>query len=384
MNRRWMLLGGVLLLAGCAGIDRPRGAAPADVFHDHLFSLSVGTPDASRLFALTPAMQQFLRERIEPQLRRKSAQRALIDALYTEGELRLEYDATFTRNAEQAFVARRGNCLSLVIMTAAFAQQMGLQVHFQEVLDAPAIEDSGALTFVIGHVNLALGLEQAPTRQNLSGERSWLVVDFLPGQDLHRQRTRPLSEPRVRAMYMNNRAVEELAQGRLAEAYGWVRGAWAQDPGFANLYNTLGVIYRHHGALAEAEQALQAARALDPDNEHVAGNLAVLQKARSGDPADTALAARRPAVNSRLSAAQQALEEGRKQQALVLLQGELALTPRNPELHHWLALTHAQLGNRAHVQRHLELAAGYSAGEQQRTMYAGKLERLKAAALRVN
>jgi hypothetical protein len=61
-------------------------------------------------------------------------------------------------------------------------------------------------------------------------------------------------------MFMNNRAAEELAQGRVHEAYWWLRGAHAQDPGFANLYNTLGVVYRHHGALAEAEQALQVWR----------------------------------------------------------------------------------------------------------------------------
>ena len=59
---------------------------------------------------------------------------ALLEALYTQGELRLEYDARRTRTAAEAFDARMGNCLSLVIMTAAFATEMQLQVRFQDVL----------------------------------------------------------------------------------------------------------------------------------------------------------------------------------------------------------------------------------------------------------
>jgi hypothetical protein len=119
------------------------------------------------------------------------------------------------------------------------------------VLDRPAIEPTGELTFVIGHVNLALG-RGLGTARPVGEETGWLLVDFLPGQDLQRQRTRELDERRIRAQFMNNRAAEELARGRVDDAYWWLRGAQAQDPGFANLYNTLGVVYRHRGALAEA------------------------------------------------------------------------------------------------------------------------------------
>jgi hypothetical protein len=132
---------------------------------------------------LTPAMQRYLAERIEPQVRRKGAQRALLEALYTEGELRLEYDAARTRTAAEAFDARRGNCLSLVLMTAAFAREMGLMVRLQEVLGAPVLEHNGVLTFVVGHVNLALGDGARHGRTGMT-EQPWLIVDFLPGQDL--------------------------------------------------------------------------------------------------------------------------------------------------------------------------------------------------------
>ncbi len=381
--KRWIPLLACLLLLGCASVE-PIARPDDDVFRDHLFVPPVQAPDVSGLFSVTPAMRRYLHERIEPQVWRKGAQMALIDALYTQGELRLEYDAVHTRTAAEAFDARRGNCLSLVIMTAAFAHELGLTVRFQEVLDRPAIEPAGELTFVIGHVNLAL---YNGMRQSRSGpsDPGGLLVDFVPGQDLRRQRTRELDQRRISAQFMNNRAAEELASGRVHDAYWWLRGAWAQDPGYANLYNTLGVIYRHRGALPEAERALLLARALDPDNEHVAGNLAGVQQAlgrsAAAAPALAGRAAPGPA-GTRFDHARLALDQGRVQQALLLLEGELGLTPRNPELHHWLAVTHGRLGNLARARRHLELAAEYSGSGEQRTLYAGKLERLKAQAER--
>ena len=78
-------------------------------------------------------MERFLARRDAPDLRNKGAREGLIDAIYSEGQLKIEYDSVMTRNAAQAFAARSGNCLSLVIMTAAFAKALGLPVRFQSV-----------------------------------------------------------------------------------------------------------------------------------------------------------------------------------------------------------------------------------------------------------
>jgi hypothetical protein len=52
----------------------------------------------------------------------REVRQLLFDALYGNGRLRLDYDSAMTRNATEAFAARSGNCLSLVLMTAAFAR----------------------------------------------------------------------------------------------------------------------------------------------------------------------------------------------------------------------------------------------------------------------
>jgi len=40
----------------------------------------------------------------------------------------LEYESRVTRNASETYAARMGNCLSLVIMTAAFARKVGMRI----------------------------------------------------------------------------------------------------------------------------------------------------------------------------------------------------------------------------------------------------------------
>jgi tetratricopeptide (TPR) repeat protein len=272
--KTWIALLTSLLLIGCAAAP-PRAPHAAAAFDDALFAPLPALPDAAALMAMTPPMRRFLDERVRPRARRRGERQALLDALATPGELLLAYEAQPTRTAAEAFAERRGNCLSLVLMTAALARELGVPVRLHEVLAAPTIEHSGDLTFIVGHINLALGIE---LRRTFRGFDPWLIVDFLPGQDLSRQQRQVVDERRVAAMFMNNRAAEEMLQGRPREAYAWLRGAYAQDAGFAPLFNTLGVLYRHQGAFAQAERALRTALTLDPKDAHARKNLELLQR----------------------------------------------------------------------------------------------------------
>jgi len=269
--RWWLALAAAFLLGGCVS-PPPRLQAPERLFADTLFKPPARAVDVREVFALSEPMQRYLREQIEPLVRRRGAEQALFDALYAQGQLKLDYDGTRTRTAAEAFDARSGNCMSLVVMTGAFAQALGLQVHYQSVVTDEVWSRSDDLYFAIGHVNIRLG------RAKPGWDTSWMTIDFQPGQDPSRQHVKVIDEARVLAMFMNNRAAEALSRGDLDEAYAWVREAARQDPQFAAVYNTLGVVYLRQGALAEAEAALRAAQALEPDNPHVIGNLAQVRR----------------------------------------------------------------------------------------------------------
>src|SRR6478735_11339257 len=179
--KHWAIAGMALLLAACAGAP-PQVVIPerSTVFNDALFKPPSQRISASDVFALSPEMQEYLRTDISRVVRTKGSQHGLFDALYDKGLLKLEYDAAMTRNASQAFAARAGNCLSLVIMTAAFAKEMGMAVSYQNVFVDETWSRSGDFYLSIGHVNLTLG----PRLHEYTPNEVTMTIDFLPPQDL--------------------------------------------------------------------------------------------------------------------------------------------------------------------------------------------------------
>src|SRR5262245_11262422 len=263
----WLVALLCLALAACASTPP---SAPTILFTDTLFKAPSERISADDVFALSAEMRGYLGTDIAPLLRARGSRQGLVDALTSPGLLKLEYDSSMTRTASQAFAARSGNCLSLVIMTAAFAKGLSLPVRFQSVTADETVGRSGDIQFIIGHVNVSLGDRTA----EVGGHRSdLLTVDFIPTQGAGRFSTQQISEEMVVAMFLNNRAAEALATGRLDDAYWWARAAIGRDSKFTSSYNTLGVIYWRHGNLAEAERALASALEREPRNTHVMTNL---------------------------------------------------------------------------------------------------------------
>jgi Tfp pilus assembly protein PilF len=371
------------LLVACAAGPEPQ--ADMRFFSDESFAAPAERIRAADVFALSPAMKRYLEQDLADKLRRGNRQRGLVDALYSKGELRLEYDSTMTRNAAQAFEARSGNCLSLVIMTAAFAKELGLAVNYQSLYTDETLARNGGIHFVIDHINLSLGKRLG---DSLGGARfpEVVTVDFLPPQDSSKQRVRLLSEQTVIAMYMNNRAAESLARGRLNDAYWWAREAVVQDPAFTRAYNTLGVVYRRHGDLAEAERVLGYAMAKEPSNPQIVANLAQVL-------ADQGRTAEAGALRQRLAQLEPeppfsyferglaALRNGEVENARDLFERELAREPDYHEFHYWLAIAYARLGDAKRAREHLTLAMENSTTRGDHDLYAAKLERIRSAQL---
>lgn len=372
------------VLTACSTTAPP----PFDVqplFDDALFVAPSEPVSADGVFTLSPRMREVLERDIRPRLRSEDPRRVLISVLYAKSNLWIEYDAEITRTAAQAFDARAGNCLSLLIMMAAFAREAGVPVRFQSVSIEEAWARDNGLLFAIGHVNLALGRQT--TQQRFDGTAAdWLTVDFYTLPTSVRQRHEVLDESRVLAMYMNNRAAESLAAGQVDNAYWWARGALLQDRRFAGSYNTLAVVYQRRQQLAAAERALRAALTVEPAHVHAISNLAGLLQ-RQGRDAEAQL------LNAQLRRLQpvvpfaafdeglKRLREGRVDEARKLFEKELGGSAGNHEVHFWLAVARLQLGDVEAARRHLKLAAESSITRAQQSMYAAKLERLKSQAV---
>ena len=380
MNR-WASLLCCLLLAACA--SGPPLPPPAPVVNDALFgppSEPVGPQD---VFALSEAMRHYLAVEIAPQLRSKGRQRGLAEALASKRQLQLEYDAAMTRNAAQAFEARSGNCLSLVLMTAALAKEIGLSVQYQTVLVEETWSRSGDLYVSSGHVNLTLGPRATDVRTGYNDTSLSTTIDFLPPEDVRGQRSLQITEQTVVAMYMNNRAAEALAQGRLDDAYAWAQAAVTQDARFLPAHNTLGVVYQHHHDAAEAEQVFRGITAVEPDNATALSNLALLLREQGRTAEAQQVAARLHAIQpvapfQYFNQGIEAMQRGDYRAARELFAKEVDRAAYSHEFHFWLAMAYAGSGDLKRAREHMAIAQQNSTTRDDRDLYTAKLERLNA------
>ncbi len=375
-------LAATLWLAACA---TPPAPPTTGLFDDALFAPPARPLDTAEVFGLSDAMKQYLDQDLARDVRRKGPRSALVDALYAPGRLRLDYDAKQTRNAAEAFDARSGNCLSLVIMSAALAQHLGLPVQFHSVYTDAGWGRSGDLLVANGHVNLTLKNHYGDGRVRFDVAES-MLVDFDPPAAGQRQYSRVIPESTVLAMYLNNRAAEALAAGQVDEAYWQVRAAIETEPTFLAAHNTLGVVYLRRGATARAERVLQGLLAAEPANAAALANLAHLYEklGRSREAADLEQRLARIEPYPPYHFFQLGLEAMQRKdyaQAKALFEKEIARAAYHHEFHFGLALASFGLGDVKEAQRQLGLAVKASTRDADRQLYAGKLERLRSLQL---
>jgi tetratricopeptide (TPR) repeat protein len=361
-------------------VSAPVVPAPANLFADEKFAPPTERIDAAEVFALSDEMRKFLREDMAGRLRSHGSAQALAEAMYRKSGLKLEYDSAITRNAAQAFEARAGNCLSLVIMTAAFAKELGLRVTYQSALTEETWSRAENLYLLSSHVNIAL--EKSLSSLGWDRNSTGVVIDFLPQFEIRGLRTQPIGEHTVIAMFMNNRAAEALVRGQVDDAYWWARAAIGSDPQFAGALNTLGVIYKQKNELAQAERVFNHILAQRPDNVLATGNLAsALRSAGRVDEADV-LAARLAKLEPYppfyfFNLGRIAMDAGNYKAARDLFAKEVRRADYYHEFHFWLAIAHFKLGEVDAARKHLALAVQNSTTRGERDIYAAKLASLK-------
>jgi tetratricopeptide (TPR) repeat protein len=381
--KAWGVLLVCLALGACA--NAPVAQPPQYLFDDGLFAAPSAPMRADEVFALSEEMKRYVDTEIVGQLRAKGLQRGLLEALYSKNQLKLEYDSVRTRNASEAFEARSGNCLSLVIMTAALAKHLGLPVRYQSVFVDSSWTRSGNLYFSSGHVNVTLGKKALDSRFGVDTDTAW-TVDFLPPEELRGQRGRVIGEDTIVAMYMNNRAAESLARGHLDEAYGWAREAVVQSPAFLSAYNTLGVIYLRHGNLPQAAQTLRHVLDREPDNTVAMSNLARVL-GELGQTVESELLSKRLAQIEPyppfhfFDLGMVALQAGDLKSARDLFTKEVKRAAFHHEFHFWLAIANLGLGDTAQARKHLIIARENSPTFDDKALYSAKLERLNSRRL---
>ncbi|MES2070652.1 MAG: hypothetical protein V4488_09915 [Pseudomonadota bacterium] len=377
--KTWATLCLCALLSACASVSTlPRVDS---LLNDKLFQPASVRIDANDVFALSGEMQRYLEQDIAKLVRVKGTTSALVDALYNKQQLKLEYESAMTRNAAQAFSSRSGNCLSLVIMTAAFAKKMDINIEFHSVYVEETWSRKGNINFLSGHVNLTLGRTATKSRFEYIGDPP-LIVDFIPASESRGYRQQVIPESTIVAMYMNNRAAESLAVDKVDDAYWWAREAVIQAPTFLSAYNTLGVVYQTRDMLKQADQVFSAVLEREPDNIAALSNQSKVLR-------DLGRLEESKALNARLARIEPyppfyffdrgiaAMKEGDFQTAKELFTKEVNRAAYHHEFQFWLGIADMRLGDVREARKHIAIALENGPTIADRDLYSAKLEQLK-------
>ena len=249
-------------LAACA-INPMVPPAPAAVWHDALFEWSATrvTLTQEELFALEPTL---LLKLADPALKKLSNARRLehmMKLLYGQEMLRFDYSAGHSTTAQQTWLDRRGDCLSLTVLAYAMGRHLDLDPEMQEVKVPPLIDRRGNVDYYNHHVNVLF--RRSGPMQTLEGRLSStdMVLDFEP-QVGSRLRGHVLTDAGILARFYNNLAAEFLAKNQRPQAYAHFKAAIAADANYAPSYTNLATLYRSAGLLADAERLLRQSIAM--------------------------------------------------------------------------------------------------------------------------
>lgn len=356
----------VLGLAGCATAP-PEPALEQLPWRDDLFEFDASPSPVSHeeLFRLPPELLAQLQAGSPQGWSTEQRLKQLLATVFGPDGRGFAYAAGHSTTAPQTWQQRRGDCLSLAVLTYSVARALGMEAQLQEVATPVLYDRRGPLDFVNQHVNVLFKRARRNAPDG-AGYRD-VIVDFEPELASDRAGV-VLSERAVLARYRNNVAAEHLAHGRKALAYAHFKAAIEADPAFAASYGNLAVLYRQAGLATQAEQLLRRALVLaDPPDvplhalhqllieqgriEEASRYAAQLQERRARDPYHwIALGTRH-------------LESGQARQAIAALERAQAMAHGFAEVHRLLALAYWRAGEPVRANEQLALLAAVSGSD---------------------
>lgn len=323
------------------------------------------------LFALTDEMKAFAEAYVRIDAQDSTRAVDLQRALLLESGLGLDYDPYLTSTAAEAFAVQQGNCVTFTALYYSLARHLGIKVYINEV-DVPASWDlQGDNTYVFfRHVNAKVKIA--------GGER--IVVDLDMGNYDAKYRQRRISEDDLRVQYFNNRAMEQLNEGKSEEAFLYLSKAISIDDGKAFLWSNLGVLFKRSQLLPEAEVVFRQALLKDPQNSTAASNLARLYE-RMGE-SDKAAEFRVLASSYRYKnpyyqyhLAEESVAAGELDEALAQLRKAIRHVKTESRFYELQAQIYTRQGKLAKAQRSLDKAVEHARPNERRS-YQRRADRL--------
>jgi Tfp pilus assembly protein PilF len=324
--------------------------------------------------AMPPEVQAFARRATGTHTGSPAKLRALIDAVFRsadEGGLGLTYDSSYTRTVAEVWRDRKANCLSLTAFYVGACRSIGIDAKYADSMGVNRWRRVGNLVRYERHV---VAVVQQPAFQDL-------VADFLPEYRRGVHFVSVTSEPRVRALFYSNRAVELLESGESDQALIAARRSIEVDPSSGVGWNILGVLLRYQGHQEESKVALLKALEIDPKDGVACGNLEGYFREQGN--LDEAAKYRQMSLNLRKNdpyfsafLGREAWSQGNLQEAESRLKNAIKLFPQEPDFYLLLAQIEVEQGQPKSAIKALEQARRWAVPEE-RERFDSKLAKLR-------
>jgi Flp pilus assembly protein TadD len=328
------ILGLVTLLTGCASVTYQASQSP------DLDNQEVPVIENVDVLAVSPAMIEFMDTHVPKNATRGEKAWTLSHVTIDPYILGFRYEPDLTLPANEAFDRRAGNCLSFAHLLVSMARHLGLKAHYQQVHIRPEWNSESNTLLLSMHVNVVVETGTGEYVIDISGRKT-KELDFV---------TR-LNHSEARAQHFNNLGVDALLEEDLGEAYSYFRQAIRTDSGLSYLWSNLGVVFNRNGQTSDAIWAYEAAMQKDRFNDTASNNLLVIHEREGNLEAAQALEReverhQRKNPYHLLARSQQAIDEGRYEDSIRLLNRAIKLKNSEYRLHAQLARSYYLAGDR--------------------------------------
>jgi Flp pilus assembly protein TadD len=373
-----------LLLTACSSGIPPHFAQQGEsIYLDQRFPFaqSLSIESSEDIFMVDDTMKALVRDEIKTIRDPYYKAQALLEALFGQDSIKVDYSATANLTARQAFYQRTANCLSLTILAYVLADEAKLDVDFQQV-DIPEYWfQQGSYSLLSGHVNLVVNGDFISGKQIIYGGKG-LEIDFDPFAIKKHFDKRIISRSHVQAMFYNNKGAQALIAQDYDLAYRYFKAATLQAGNFSSPWTNLGYLYRLKGFELAAEKSYRHAISLNNNDLTALTNLAVLYHQQGNSAAATEIDSYLEMKRSdnpyyQFLLGNEAYVKGSYQAAIAFYKKALKMDANIDEFYFAMAKAYFQLGQYSKTRRYLNQAIKASQFDDVEALYVAKLQVLK-------
>jgi tetratricopeptide (TPR) repeat protein len=158
-----------------------------------------------------------------------------------------------TYNAHLASTERAGNCLSLAVLTKAYASLVDLDIKFRKVNSAPIYQRNVGVMTISSHIQTHLYAPKKilKDKNSINVLRSKIIIDYFPSSQ--RYIGGLVKDVDFTSMYYQNLAAEAIVDGEFDLAYSLLSAAMKLSANNSETLNTLAVLHKITGNKSVAE-----------------------------------------------------------------------------------------------------------------------------------